>query len=606
MKTQIRLLSLLLALVMLLCSCNYLITNDADATTDPISAEDSSTEAVTSDPTAETSESDTEESNQVTTEKKTEATTEAVTETVTPAFTPSGDLKYSRKESTLTKDDVLVMYTLTQTDYDTAIVLLNTFLELGLNADNYDVVDAAYYEFEDAFYHIQTQSSIANIIYYCDTTDEYAMEIHKFADDTIRDLQDEYVEACKKLYYESPYKDELFADWTEEDIQEMLDYNPEVNELKSRNDEIIMAYNTLSSAEQYQRIAEFYVEFIQNNNRIAEIYGYDNYYDYATKKVYGRDYTRADLENFKNNFLQYLYPEESNIINNYNYWADKNSTTKNNVWKNFQSKAFDQLSTKNYLIDYANYAPGGLGEAMRHMFENKNVIVTNNPNAHMSAFQTYLYEYETPFCLFGASQSSETVAHELGHYYAALTNHELTSLDLMETHSQGNEFLFLTYVRTQMDPNVFNAMMAYNMYNNYCMIMVCLMIDEFEQKVYSLDSVEGFTASDFDAIMEEVCDQYGGLARINANITGIQSYWRMIVLEAPVYYISYAVSLTEALNIYAIAREDEVKAHEVYKFIVEDAIPEDGFLITLQKAGLSSPFDADTMKAIAAMMAPES
>ena len=241
---------------------------------------------------------------------------------------------------------------------------------------------------------------------------------------------------------------------------------------------------------------------------------------------------------------------------------------------------------------------------MRHMFENKNIIVTDNPNAHMSAFQTYLYEYETPFCLFGGSQSSETVAHELGHYYAALTNPDLTSLDLMETHSQGNEFLFLTYVRTQMDPDVYNAMLAYNMYNNYCMLMVCLIVDEFEQRVYTLDSVEGFTSDDFNAIIDEICEQYGGVARITSNITGIQSYWRMVVLEAPVYYISYAVSLTEALNIYAIACEDEVKAHEVYKFIVEDAIPEDGFLITLEKAGLSSPFEDTTMQAIRNMMLP--
>ena len=134
--------------------------------------------------------------------------------------------------------------------------------------------------------------------------------------------------------------------------------------------------------------------------------------------------------------------------------------------------------------------------------------------------------------------------------------------------------------------------------------MICLIIDEFEQRVYSLESVEGFTAGDFDAILEEVCVQYGGMRRITDNITDVQSYWRMIALEAPVYYISYAVSLTEALNIYAIACEDEAKAHEVYKFIVEDAIPEDGFLITLEKAGLSSPFDEETMKAIADMMTP--
>ncbi len=593
MKKQIRLLSLLLVLVMLFCSCQNVTTPETTTATPTAEPTEAPSEAPSDEPSEEPSEEPTEET-------YSEFTYPDTLETVAP----EDQITYSRDENTLTRDEVLAMYTLTEEDYDNAIALLYAFRDLGITSDNYDEVDAKYYEFEDAFYHLQNQSSIANIIYYCDTTDEYGKEIHQVADDLMRDLQDEYIEVCKQLYNESPFKDDLFADWTEKEIQEMLDYNPEVNELRKRNDEIVIEYNALSSSEQYQKIGEFYVEFIQNNNRIAELYGYDNYYDYATENVYGRDYTRTELEQFRNNFLQYLYPEENNILSNYTHWASKNTSAKNNVWKSFQKKAFDKLSAQNYLIGYANSAPGGRGEAMRHMFINKNVIVTDNANAHMSAFQTYLPEFETPFCLFGASKNSETVAHELGHYYAALTNPDLTSLDLMETHSQANEYLFLCYVKEHMEENVFNAMMAYNMYNNYAMIMICLIIDEFEQTVYSLDSVEGFTAGDFDAIIEEICEKYGGMDRINDNITSIQSYWRMIVLEAPVYYISYAVSLTEALNIYAIAREDAVRAHYVYEFIVEKALPEDGFLITLKKAGLSSPFDAETIISIAEMMTP--
>ena len=602
MKIQFKLLSLLLALVILLSSCATGVPSGTDATTEKATESTEVTTNQTEEPT-EPTEEPTETPTEKPTEKQTEETTEPEPEETLEKVPEDEQISYSREESPRSMEELRAMYTLTEADYENAITLLQAFLDAGLNSDNYDDVDAKYLVFEDAFYHLQTQSSIANIIYYCDTKNEADQEAHLYADEKMRSLQDEYVEVCKKLYNESPYKDELFADWTEEDIQEMLDYTPEANELRTRNDEILVEANNLPALDKFDGIPALYVEFIQNNQRIAELYGYDNYYDYATKEIYGRDYTREDLELFRTYFLTHMYTKESIISKNWNTLYNRLSYSKNQTWINFMDAKFDSLFPKNYLINYVNNTPGGLGEAMRHMFENKNFIFADGANSHQSAFQTYLPELETPFCLFGRNgQSSTTIAHEMGHYYAALTNHDLTSLDLMETHSQANEYLFLQYVKSEMSSDIYSTMMAYYMYNNYLMLTVCLIIDEFEQRVYSLESVEGFTSEDFDAILTEVCEQYGGIGKINNTVTDIKNYWRQIVLEAPVYYISYAVSLTEALNIYAIAREDIVEAHRVYKYIVEDAIPEDGFLITLEKAGLTSPFDEATIIKIAETM----
>lgn len=599
MKIQFKLLSLLLALVILLSACGPAVKPDETTNAPAVESTQVTTEAPTEEPTEEPTEKETEKP----TEKVTEVTTEKIPEETLESVPADEQIKFSRDEYSLTKKDIVGMYTLTQEDYDNAIALLNAFVEEGLTNDNYDEVDAAYLVFEDAFYHIQTQSSIANVIYYCDTTDEEAKANHLFADEKIHDLQDEYIEACRKLYEESPHKDELFADWTEEDIKQMLDHDPVANELRKRNEEIVVEANALPELEKFDKIPELYVEFIQNNQKLAALYGYDNYYDYATKEVYGRDYTSEDLETFKNNFLTYLYPNESLISKNWNALYNRLSYNKQTTMVSFLYDSFDKLGIKNYLIDYVNNTPGGLGEAMRHMFKNKNLIITDSRTSHQSAFQTYFPEFEHPFCLFGSDgQSSTTIAHEMGHYYAALTNHDLTSLDLMETHSQANEYLFLIYTKSKMASDIYSAMMAYNMYNSYLMLNICLIVDEFERRVYSLESVEGFTSADFDAIIEDICLQYGGIGKITNSITDIKSYWRQIVLEAPVYYISYAVSSIEALNIYAVARDNIVKGHEVYKYIVEDAIPEDAFLITLEKAGLSSPFDEETMKAIATIM----
>lgn len=638
MKKHVKLLSILLALVIFLGSCGGITPQDTEITTDPSTesteaaseqnsesaSEENSAEAsedTTKTPTEETTEQaaeeDTETESDETTEKESEETSEIVTEETTEKASEetSEDLpeetletvpedeqiNFSIDDCSITKEDLLAMYTLTEADYESAIALLNEFLNAGLYGSSFEAADAKYQPFEDAFYHIQTQSSIATIIYYCDTADETAASNHEYADQTIRHLQNEYVTVCKQLYYESPYKDELFADWTEEDIQEMLDYSPEANEIRDLIDEISIKADNLSDLERYEGIPALYVELIEKNQQLAALYGYDNYYDYAAEKVYGRDYTREDIAAFREYFIEYIVPKKRTVLTNYSIPYISMSSEDKAAVESFISANFDSYTRQNYLIDYVNNTPGGIGDAMRHMFNNKNVVFPTSDHAHHSAFQIYLPEYETPFCLFGKSKNASTLAHEMGHYYAALTNPDLTSLDLMETHSQANEYLFLSYMKSELPANVYNTIVAYEMYLCYYNLTLCLIIDEFEEIVYSLESVEGYTAEDFDAIIAEICEQYGGIDAINS-VVDINDYWRSIVISSPVYYISYAVSLTEALNIYALARESITEAHRVYKYIVEDAIPEDAFLITLEKAGLTSPFEEETMKNLVEIM----
>ena len=143
MKKQIRLLSLLLVLVMLFCSCQNVTTPETTTATPTAEPTEAPSEAPSDEPSEEPSEEPTEET-------YSEFTYPDTLETVAP----EDQITYSRDENTLTRDDVLAMYTLTQEDYDNAIDLLYAFRDLGLTSDNYDEVDAKYYEFEDAFYHL--------------------------------------------------------------------------------------------------------------------------------------------------------------------------------------------------------------------------------------------------------------------------------------------------------------------------------------------------------------------------------------------------------------------------------------------------------------------
>lgn len=518
------------------------------------------------------------------------------------ASEPTEPEKSYRETISMSREELEAMLTLSDEDFALAENYLKDFKAIAIVSSDYDEVDAAYLLFEDAYIHIKTQISIANIIYYIDMSDKEASERYLDVYGRFGDIYNSYIEACKEIYTESPISDELFADWTEEEIAEMMAYDPETQELRETNEALLIELNELGEGEFDDRAAEIYAQLVTNNNRIARLCGYDNYYLYATEKVYMRDYGVDDVENFASLVRDY-YVSNYNAVNN--NWMNRYYSLPSvdaEVMYNYLFKPFDRLGT-NYLEGYISSLDGSMAEGIGHMFENRNVVFANSSNSHPSAFQTYLDEYESPFCLFGnQGQSTDTLAHEMGHYYAALYNPDLISMDLAETQSQGNEMLLLAYLKGEMESPVYRALRSYTLYVYMAETIVCVIVDEFEREVYSLDSVEGYTSEDFDAIMESVCERYGGIDFVNENITDINYYWRMVATNNPVYYISYAVSMTEALNIFSIAEKDEAAGREAYRIIVEDVNEDDGFLSAMEKAGLSSPFDEATFKAISVMM----
>ena len=520
---------------------------------------------------------------------------------------------FTRKANSMQKSELLAMYTLTQEEIDATLDLLDQMVAGALpdpeGDPNVAVMtmeewDVLYQQFEDAFYHIAQQMTVATIIYYCNMTDEAATERHLNTQDMFYDVQDKYNQSLRELYLNSPMKDELFEGWTEQEIQEMLEYDPTVMEVKKVIDDLEVQFDNLDDNDYgfSDASVELYKQLIVERRKIAAFAGYDNYYDYAAKNVYGREYSAEDLAVFREYLVNYIVPEFEGIYDKFNAWRDL-SSKRQETFINFVNEAFDSKnSSKNYLLLYLNSIEGSMGEYMRSVFTDKNCIFSNNTNSHPTAFCTYMYEDEKPFCLFGINgQSANTVVHEIGHYYADMANSDLRSYDLLETHSQGNEFLFIKFCEDEMNAAVYDCVRAYNLLNACYVMIVATLVDEFEQRVYALSDEEimAMTGDDFDAIMADVCEPYGGVDWVTDNISDPYDYWRQVAISNPVYYISYAVSAAAAVEIFALAEEDIAAAHEAYKTLVEGVTEEDGFVIALGKAGLYTPFEEDAFKLIA-------
>ena len=486
-----------------------------------------------------------------------------------------------------------LVYEMTDGDVDYFYELLAQLKDSALGGADGDTVMELSEQLDDWYYYMDAQLSIAALLYYCDLSDEDASQLYLDCTDALTEAYKTYMEAVKELYAASfPAKDRFFEDWSEIDLARLEAYTPEISDLEQRNSEITIAYQAMQNDENmYTKMIPLYIELVQNNNRIAQYYGYDNYYEYAYERVYDRDYGSDEIEIMRNLAAQYLPEAADGAYNKFHTvfsnlsWAEQYAL-QDFMYSTYQNGYVDEME------GYFATLPYQACEDMLDMF-NGNIILANNMrNAQEGAFTGMLGE-DRCICFFGPGYDSTlTVMHEVGHYYGGMHTYlNDIPLDMAETQSQGNEWLFMSFLKDEMDSDFYNATVNYKLYTDIATILLCVIIDDFEESVYTHPDIANLTGEDLDAIMADVCVKYGGIDYLNDLITDVQGYWRNVVVEQPVYYISYGVSAIAAINVYTIASEDYEQAVGIYCSLVEGLDLEIGFLGNLEKAGLDGPFD---------------
>lgn len=503
------------------------------------------------------------------------------------------------QEQTEPTDDALQLngnsdlkFVLDQQMIDSFYALLDECEQVAMAGQDAETAQIASDRLEDAYMALLDQYQIAYILYCMDQSDEEAMTRYLDCVDMVSDMDAAYNGMCKRVYQsETPLRDELFADWTEKDIQMLLAYDDEIAELEKRNSEITVEYRALSDYRWEENMVRLYNETVRNNNRIAQIYGYDNYYDYAYDVIYQRDYDIESVEQLRQYASKYMLGiVESSVDRFLDCYNKQLSSEDKSLISSLMNASFYDLDA-NYVKMFIRDVPESSGQTMTEMFENNRAVFTDSPDAYDGAFTTMIGE--KPYCFFGPGyHGAETVIHELGHYYGvSYADFWQQPMDLSETQSQGNEWMFIHYMREYMNPEAHQALVDYRMVYDASNVLCFVMIDQFEQQIYSHPNAGRLTLEKYDAIMEQIALDYGGIARIEDNVVDIQAYWKQVVLESPVYYISYAVSGVAALDLYAIADSDPDRAWEIYRKLMEEPLEGEGFLANISAAGLRGPFD---------------
>ena len=241
-------------------------------------------------------------------------------------------------------------------------------------------------------------------------------------------------------------------------------------------------------------------------------------------------------------------------------------------------------------------------EDLRSLFLPENHFLTSAQTADKGAFTTYLYDYEQPVCYFGPGyHDGYTILHELGHYFSALYSDDV-EMDIAETQSQANEWLFTAYLQgAKISGALAETVLYYQLHSALQTIVLASIIDEFEQSVYSDPPESG---EEFDLRMRDICQDYGGVDWVKSQFADPMRYWRSVVLESPCYYISYAFSMLAAINFYELAVNDYAAAQKTYLALVS-LEPDEGetYCQWLRKMGLQTPFEESYYQSIARLAA---
>ncbi len=509
------------------------------------------------------------------------------------------------------------------------------------DSDRYKA-NKAFEEIYNAFYddlnYLIEQYQYAYVFYCVDENDENTEKYETISEYRTNKISDFY--ALYRLIYETEYREYFFAldeGWTEEEIQEALvisdSYgNDEYKEINDRIDEIEIEFREIDDPSSGTVVSKLYEEFVKLNNEIAKLAGYDNYIDYAYATVYNRDYTPDETKQMrefvkrelKSTFLA-IYNGYRNSSTNFAPGSEASLTYSALLQQSiFDSKEASDL-VKGYFEELQSLSAG---EKEIDFYKHANDLFKNGnyyTGKYEGAFSYWIGAQDTSILYFGPGSYSGafTFVHEFGHYYQNVYNPNVsTSYDLDEIHSQANEMLFLAYLEDTLDASVLRDMYSSlyydNLFNMVAIVMLATAIDEFEYCVYTNTAPDGtpteYTFRDYDNLFRNIMTSYGINGILNS------AYWRYVVIEAPCYYISYAMSAIPCLELLSVADTqgfDEAK--DIYlKFFtftdvdehvevdsVGDKIVKISFADTLEYAGLHSVFEEEIYTNIKAYFAQE-
>ena len=515
-----------------------------------------------------------------------------------------------------------------------AYTLIEEMRTLSQESGNEEQINTNYDLMGRELDKMYTQQALNEIRYYRDVNNEEYANIDTELQQIYRDVVDQFLQAVRDVLC-TDYRESLGAHIGDEEmVEEYLDYEDMTEELQALLDEenaLEQQYDQASMAEytvtvrgktwteetyneaiedltwremvaistaldkaKNEAICPIFLDLVKNRNARAQIYGYDNYAEYAYTDLYNRDYTIEEIQSVYAAVKEYIVPVLAEV--EMRVYAGS-----------LDELLYMNYLTEDYVIDVVGQHMGdidpALAEVYQYMVEHHLYDIDYDPNKMNVGYTTTLYEYQEPF-IFNTPDYSyydlETMIHEFGHYNEAFHAGttlitDVTNMDVAEIHSQGLELLYLEYADDVYGEGLGDTarqMVLYQML--YSVIDGCL-YDEFQNAVFAAD--HDMTAQEVNQLFRRLSEEYG----YTYYDTEDEAYdWVDVphTFSSPMYYVSYGTSALAALDIWTISQEDRQAGIDKYMELTTYGLTTT-YCELLEECGLKSIFEEGTIQEIA-------
>ena len=402
-------------------------------------------------------------------------------------------------------------------------------------------------------------------------------------------LQDQYFALYVAIAKEGSYNNLFFKNKTQEYIDQYIaDHSPKEGSggsttiTTSQKIEMLLNDYKAGKLERYQA----FHDYVALAKQLAEEKKADNYLAYKYKQN-GRDYTVEKAMDLSGYVTTYLTPLRTSLREKLSILEQDQEIKKSRtaLEKNFFGKNIDLLR------EYSLTLGSPYKENFQSFFEGGNYFFSNVDNPNVTGYTATNASFGRIIFLSKGYQNLMTFTHEFGHYNAGEVFGGTSSLDLLETHSQGNAMLLLSYIKNSslIEPKVAQAFTYEELAAHINDVLIGCAVNELENYAYTTD----FDQTSLENKFEELIEKYG------ANITrNHKDFMYQVLLNYQGYYISYAVSAVAAIELYAKATDNFTSGVNAYKSIFTKDTPDEEFTLSLSNAGLIDIFDENAYKTI--------
>lgn len=510
--------------------------------------------------------------------------------------------------------------------YD-AIEQLQSDLESG--EFDADTLIARYQEVLDLYDAADSQCSLAYVLYAMDVTEPYYQDEYNALTAALNDIDLSLTDVSIALFedqesgadmtdrFGKSFEDAVYAGESLNSPEIQTDMEEE-NRLSTQYDTLLTTFTLKEGGREYTmediaaiseqdyseyvrlfdayyaslnaQAGDIFLKLVKIRTRIAKTLGYESYADYMYD-CYGRDFTTEDARALHAAVKEYLAPLfERTTLDYYGSYG-------NNYYEQvgaIQAPMDSFVSRMRNVL--AEFSPKVL-EALDYLLRNELYTATVSDKKMETSFTTYFESYQSPFIFMqwtDDESSASTLIHELGHFANFFQNpsagwNASDSLDIAEIDSQGLEMLMTAYYE-ELFGDAATAVRSSRLADGLYSVITGCMEDEFQQEVYANP----------DMSLEEMNALYARLGS-EYKIGDLYGYtgreWVAIphTFQSPLYYISYAVSMLPALELFVLADEDFEAASAAYHAILMR--PEYSALRTItEENGLRDPIEPGSIE----------